>query len=494
MFLKKKFLLYFIKYKRFTILVYLASSRLFKKQAYWVVAQLLNRGYLDVASALSKKLKYKKHFDYIFDRVDSMEDIKKNGINFTRETKDNISDLNILFAVHNSMPYDNAGYAIRTHSIATKLKENNISVIVATRAGYPWDIKKHRHLTQKTKIDTIDSIKYLRLEDKEKTFKRGSDFKYIDTYSTQLVKIAKRENITILHAHSNYLNAWSAIKAGNILKIPVIYEIRGLWYLTRLTKEPDFRYGGMFEYEQQMVKYATSYADKIVTISYALKELVISWGIDKDKIEVIPNAVNLTLFNPQSKSLKLLEQYNLKSKMIIGFIGTITAYEGLDILISTINELVLEGYDITLMIVGDGLEKQRFEKLVKVPNIVFTGRVEHSKVEEYYSIFDVCVYPRNDYEVCRYIPPLKPLEAMAMQKAIIVSNVGPLVEIVDDNINGLVCLADNQESLKEKILLLYNDEHLRTTLAINARKWVEDNRSWDLIVKKYIMLYNSFRK
>jgi glycosyltransferase involved in cell wall biosynthesis len=494
MFLKKKFLLYFIKYKNFSLLIYLVSSRLFRKQGYWVMSQLLNRGYLDLASVLSKKLKYKKHFDYIFDRVISMEDIKKNGIHFFKEKKENISSLKILFAVHNSIPYDNAGYALRTHSIVTKLKENNISVVVATRAGYPWDIKKHRNLEQTSKEDSLDDIRYLRLNDKEKTFKRGSDFKYIDTYADELVKVAKNENITILHAHSNYLNAWSAIKAGNILKIPVIYEIRGLWYLTRLTKEPDYKYGGMFEYEQQMVKYAAKNADKVVTISYALKNLVISWGIDKEKIEVIPNAVNLDLFNPKEKSLKLLEKYNLKSKMIIGFIGSITAYEGLDILILAVNELVLDGFDITLMIVGDGLEKQRFEKLVKVKNIIFTGRVEHSEVEEYYSIFDVCIYPRNDYEVCRYIPPLKPLEAMAMQKAIIVSDVAPLIEMVDDGINGLVCLADNQGSLKEKIILLYNDEVLRKKLALNARKWVQKNRSWDNIVQRNIVLYQSFLK
>jgi glycosyltransferase involved in cell wall biosynthesis len=83
---------------------------------------------------------------------------------------------------------------------------------------------------------------------------------------------------------------------------------------------------------------------------------------------------------------------------------------------------------------------------------------------------------------------------MAMQKVVVVSDVAPLAEIVSDGVNGLVCLADNKDSLKEKIILLYNDESLRDVLSIKARKWVEENRSWDLIVKKYIMLYNSFRK
>jgi glycosyltransferase involved in cell wall biosynthesis len=491
-FLKRKFLFFLIKQKKFQALQKIVPL-LFKKEGYWVVSQLLNRGFLYEADKLLKKLPYKKHFEYIFDRVNSMRYIITNGVTFNKVSKKKIKDIKPLFVVHNSLPYDKAGYAIRTHSIVTNLYKDGINPLVTTRPGYPWDIKKHKHLKKVSKYDIIDNIRYIRLEDKEKTFKRGSDFKYIETYANELVRIAKKENITILHAHSNYLNAWGAIKAGEILKIPVIYEIRGLWYLTRLTKEPDYKYGGMFEYEKQMVKYAAIYADKIVTISNALKELVVSWGINEKKIEVIPNAVDIDKFSDVRYDSLLANKYNLKTKkLVLGFIGSITAYEGLDVLIKATDELIKEGYDISLLIVGDGIEKKRFEKLSKSKDIIFVGRVEHSEVKRYYSVIDVCVYARNDFEVCRYVPPLKPLEAMAMQKPIIVSNVPPLLEIIQDNHTGLVCKADDIKSLANAIKTLCDDTSFAQNLAYNAREWVCKHRDIKDLGKVYHEIYQTF--
>ncbi len=81
-----------------------------------------------------------------------------------------------------------------------------------------------------------------------------------------------------------------------------------------------------------------------------------------------------------------------------------------------------------------------------------------------------------------------------MKKAVIVSDVAPLLEIVEDGINGLVCKADNMESLKSSILRLYQDVSLCETLGKKGRNWVEANRSGNDISEKYIKLYNSFRE
>ena len=209
----------------------------------------MKRGCLDLAYEIVKNYTPKEYEKHIVDRIISMNKIKNNGLTSRKIQKKTIETINILFAVHNSLPYDKAGYAIRTHSIVTKLKKNGFNVIVATRAGYPWDLQKHRELDKQIKEDSIDSVRYLRLSDDKKTFKRGADSEYIKTYSEELVKTAKKNDITILHAHSNYLNALSAIEASNKLRIPSIYEIRGLWYLTRLTVDESYEYNGMFEYE-----------------------------------------------------------------------------------------------------------------------------------------------------------------------------------------------------------------------------------------------------
>lgn len=145
------------------------------------------------------------------------------------------------------------------------------------------------------------------------------------------------------------------------------------------------------------------------------------------------------------------------------------------------------------MIVGDGKEFEKLKKLVKTKNIIFTGRVAHSEVKKYYSIFDMCVYPRTKHEVTQYVPPLKPLEAMAMKIPVIVSDLAPLIEMVKDKNTGLICKADDLESLKDKIIELYSSKELRSRLAENAYNWVKEERNWNTNITKYKELYDSFK-
>ena len=266
-----------------------------------------------------------------------------------------------------------------------------------------------------------------------------------------------------------------------------------MWHLTRLTLDSKYKGAGMFDYEMEMVKGGAKASDAVVTISIALKELVLSWGIEEEKVFLIPNAVDTKHFKVQKPSQRLIDRYHLEGKVVVGYIGSVTGYEGLEELVLAVKELVNDGLDIVLMIVGDGREKLKLEKMSKTNKIIFTGRVPFDEVNAYYSLFDITPFPRNDYEVCQYVPPLKILEAMAMKKAIIVSDVAPLLEIIEDGVNGLVCKADSVESLKEVISKLYCDKNRREELSEEAYKWVLENRTWDKMSQKYIELYNSFK-
>jgi len=481
-----------IKLKRFNCLY--SFTKYFPKSKYKAIQSLMHRGYLDLAYEIAKDYTPKEHEKLLIERVLFMHKVKKNGYKSLPYSFHIQNNLKPLFIVHNSLPYEHAGYAIRTHTIVTHLKKQNIEVDVVTRAGYPWDLIKHRDKDYK-KIDIIDGIKYIRLNDKKKTFKKGTDRTYIKVYADAIEKEIQKNHYTILQAHSNYLNGLAMLEVAAKLKLPALYEIRGLWHITRTTLDPHFKYAGMYEYEQEMELSIARKVHRVIVISKALQNLLISFGINKEKIRVIPNAVDLKKFHPIKKNNTLVKQYNLENKFVIGFLGSLTAYEGLKELILSVDNLVeIENYaNIVLMIVGDGRERKNLEKLTQSKNIIFTGRVAFQEVNNYYSLFDICPFPRNNVEVCRYVPPLKPLEAMAMQKAIIVSDVAPLLEMVEDNQTALVCKADSIEDLKAKILILYKDKQKCNQLAINARKFVEQHRNWSNISKQYKEIYNEFQ-
>ena len=110
---------------------------------------------------------------------------------------------------------------------------------------------------------------------------------------------------------------------------------------------------------------------------------------------------------------------------------------------------------------------------LKLDNVVhFTGRIEHNDVLDYYSVIDVAVYPRKGTEVCEIVSPLKPLEAMAMEKTVIASNVKALSEMVKNNETGLLHEKDNIEGLTTKIESVLIDKEKRDKLGLSAREWV----------------------
>jgi len=489
--ISKKVILSLIKREQWGLLeIYV---KILPRGTYQAVFRLMQKGYLNRSYEMIKDYIPKAHEIDLKSKIESMMEIKDNGLKIEKVLKKPIKDISVLFTVHNSLPYDKTGYALRTQLIASTLKKYNIDLTIATRPGYPWDLQKHRELTSREQKDDINGLIYERLADDTKEFKKGPDSNYIGVYADAIEKQVKQNNISIIHAHSNYLNALSAIKAANKLKIPSVYELRGLWHKTRVTLDANYKHSGMYEYEEIMEKTAVDAADAVVTISEALKDLIISWGIDSSKVYIIPNAVDTRYFSPTIKNEQLFDKYDLVGKTVIGFIGTLSAYEGLKELIQAVDELIDKGLNLVLMIVGDGREKDNLENLAKSKHIIFTGRVPFEEVKEYYTLFDICPFPRNNVEICRYVPPLKILEAMAMQKAVIISNIAPLIEIIDDGMNGFICNADDVESLKTKIVKLYYNDTLCDKFGENARSWVEKNRSIDSMGMKYKALYKSFQ-
>src|SRR5690606_1040052 len=110
----------------------------------------------------------------------------------------------------------------------------------------------------------------------------------------------------------------------------------------------------------------------------------------------------------------------------------------------------------------------------------------HDLASEYYSIVDIAPFPRKSWPVCEMVSPMKPLEALAMEKAVLVSSVKALAEMISDGETGLVYEKGNVGSLSSCLLTLLGDRDLRIRLGIKARQWVEENRTWDGVTDIFI--------
>jgi len=251
----------------------------------------------------------------------------------------------------------------------------------------------------------------------------------------------------------------------------------------------------------KMESEACKHADAVLTITHALKDLMVSRGVDESKITVVPNCVHTDQFTPfESRDLELAEKLGFeKDEVVIGYVGSVVNYEGLDDLLHAITGLRDRGViRFRMLLVGDGVFFPVLKDLIKELSlesiVTCTGRVPHSEVKKYYSLIDITPFPRKPFLVCEAVSPLKPFESMASGKAVVVSSCAALTEIVDDGCTGLVFEKGNVESLTDTLEKLIKDEGLRVKLGKQGREWVCENRDWEVSAGKIGGVYESFNK
>lgn len=405
----------------------------------------------------------------------------------------------VFYMLHNSLPYASAGYATRTHGLLTSLNTYGWAVQGVTRLGFPFDTPGNERLHSIPSIDVIGDVMYAHLSTVRLECKKNPLVSYIEAYSHRIVERALIEKPAIIHGASNHWNGLATVATANLLGIPSIYEVRGLWEVTRGSRDPRWRGSGMFRYMARMEAEAAKGATRVITITQALKNELIARGVTADKITVVPNGVDSSRFRPLSQNSELKEQLGLRGKTVIGYVGSILDYEGLDLLIRACAQLAEHRSDFHLLLVGDGAERATFQELAASLGILnrvvtFTGRVDHMLIENYYSIIDIAPFPRLPLEVCELVSPLKPFEAMAMGKAVLCSDVAAMAEFIDPGVNGLLFRKGDLDSLVDVLGNLLDDENLRIELGENARQFVETERDWKKLALKVVEIYTDLAR
>lgn len=383
--------------------------------------------------------------------------------------------------LHFSLPYTSVGYATRSHGIAQGVLAAGWDIRPYTRLGFPQDFKPELEEAVLPAFDIIDGVRYGRIFG---FGRRGmSEVEYMAQAADCCEQILREQNATLVHAASNYTTALPALIAARRLGLPFVYEIRGFWEVTRSSRDKAFEKSRKYRTMKMYEDFVVSNADRIITITSAMKDELVERGIPVDRISLAYNSVDVDRFHALQRDEALAEQLGIPAHVpVIGYVGSFVDYEGLDDLLTAVAELRDSGREFRLLMVGDGAAMQMLQEMVVAlelgPWVILTGRVPHEDVESYYSLIDVAPFPRKPWEVCELVSPLKPFEAMAMNKPVVVSGTRALLEIVTDGLNGLVFEKGNPKSLADALDRLLQDSQLRADIGKRARGWVEEYRSW----------------
>jgi len=310
----------------------------------------------------------------------------------------------------------------------------------------------------------------------------------------RLQEVAEKLRPQIIHAHSPVLNALPAIKVGRSLGIPVVYEVRAFWEDAAVdhgtTREGSLRY----RLTRAMESHALRQVDHVFTICEGLRADIVARGIAAQKVTVIPNAVDIENFEPGGQpDAALKAQLGLTGCTVLGFIGSFYAYEGLDLLMEALPQMLAARADVRLLLVGGGPQdaalKAQAAALGVSDKVVFTGRVPHAEVNRYYDLVDVLVYPRHSMRLTELVTPLKPLEAMAQGRILVASDVGGHKELIRDGQTGVLFKAGHAEALANATLDLLNKPESWEGLRLRGRAFVENERNWRASVSNYPAVY-----
>jgi len=399
--------------------------------------------------------------------------------------------MKILHVLDHSLPYF-SGYSFRSKYILQTQQQLGLQPIAVTSP-------KHEEFTRE--VETIGGIEYHRTHwpplSKLQAIPMVRQMACVAALAKEIKRLAAELKVDLIHAHSPSLNGLAAANAAKSLDLPMVYELR-YYEEDAAVDRGKTRYNSLrYRLAQRMEQQALEQADVITTISHALRDDLIRRGISPEKIFEIPNGVDTDYFQPIEADAELAVKHDLSGKFVLGFIGSFYFYEGLEFLVDAVIEMLEVRKDIVCMLVGDGeaadMLRARIPELLH-SHFIFTGNVPHDEVRRYYSVMDVLVYPRRRSRLTELTTPLKPLEAMAMEKAVVASDVGGLRELLDNGNSGFLVEAENAEALAGRMLRLVESENERMAMTKSACEHVMLHRNWREIVERYFAVYGKAQK
>lgn len=369
---------------------------------------------------------------------DIREYLKGDGLfaHFEEESESASFNGSIAYVVHSLGYFHPSGYTARTTALLNALKQGGVSVTGVVRPGYPWDIDEGAAGLSSSTLEFQGATFHVNA-DQTHTI-RSPDSEYIASYAAWLMEVATRQHVSVIHSASNFLNGAATALAGRELGVPTIYEVRGLWHLTQAFTYPRYRDSEHFRYCEKREVDACLGVDHVIVLSEGLQQWLINRGVPGWKISVVGNAANhpTPTLELGEATRALRSAFGLQpGRRVIGYIGSVVAYEGLDKLIRLVARTAASARPY-LLIAGDGAARPGLESLAQTlglsRDVLFVGRISPEQVPAHYGLFDVSALPREDSELTRLVPPVKPFEILANGCPLVVSE--PVAEAIGSTI------------------------------------------------------------
>ena len=283
----------------------------------------------------------------------------------------------------------------------------------------------------------------------------------------EIIKIIEADGVDILHTHG-YRSDIIGLICAKLTRRPIISTVHG-WTPTTMRVR-------IYEFLDRL---ALCFFDRIIAVSKEVEESLVKAWISKTKITLVPNAILYHKSGGNGTEGDVRSELRLENKVrIVGTVARLSKEKGIDFLIHAIAEVLKEFRDVVLLIVGEGLEKERLaslcEKLAVRDHVIFHGF--ESEINRIYSSIDVFALSSLTEGT-----PMALLEAMAYGVPVVASKVGEVPDIINNGVNGLLVQAADYKGLSDGILRLLSHPSEAKRMAVAGKRTIEvefDIKRW----------------
>ncbi len=362
----------------------------------------------------------------------------------------------------------------------------------AAEKGHDVTVLERKYAETDPPVEYIDGVKFVRLEAKKR-----ADIPYKEMmkipfgplrlildgieFAVKINRFLKGNNFDIIHVHFPFA-ANILVHLNRKLRKKMIYTAHVGEERKRFALDPSTPLAiRLFSPDFALMKRV----GKSIVLNEPLKEKLIAKGIKRERLEVIPNGVDVDEFSISKEEIERVRQKYELNGITVMFSGTITPRKGVEYLVKAGKIL---GDDVLLLIVGNlNLDKgyaRRVMDYAKGVNAKFTGFVPYNDLKALYSACDIFVLPSFEEG-----DPIALKEALASGRPLVGSNVGGIPRQIRDGWNGFLVEPKNEKQLAGKIKYLIENEEEREKMGKNSGKLAKDEFDWRIIAERYLKVY-----
>ena len=379
----------------------------------------------------------------------------------------------VLVLLESSLPHAPSGYAFRSAAVTAALRRAGLEPVVVTRLGFPAS----RGIARFAPVEWVGGVAHHRLwVPGLRHYTSLPPDEQLARATAELGALAERIRPALVWAASPHLNGLAGLALRERHGAPLVYDVRGFPELTWAAE-----HGGGAELADARAAAETAVmtsADRVVTLGRVMHDRITSRGVEPGRVHVLPHVVEppgAAAAPPGARTRAAAAPPFGAFPQTVGLAATLRRYEGVDTLLTALARLRDGGADVRPLVLGDGPAlaglRQHAARLGFDPAAVLPGRVDQATAARRLGEMAIVAIPRHDLDVCRWVVPLKPLEAMAAGRPVVLSRLPALEEIGGED-RARFAPPGDADALAEALAADLADADGRAARADRAREWV----------------------